>query len=163
VILSMIVTLGAGAVGPNEPGGSFTDEDGAFHEGAIEAIAAANITLGCNQGNYLYCPGGAVNRGQIAAFLDRALNLSPAAQDFFTDDNNSIFEDSINSLAAAGITQDCGPSQYCPDQVMTRGQMAGLLTRALSLPAANQDFFGDDNGTFFEADINALAQVRITT
>jgi hypothetical protein len=36
--------------------------------------------------------------------------------------------------------------------------MAGLLTRALTLPASNQDFFGDGNGTLFEAYINALAQ-----
>ncbi len=38
------------------PGGTFTDDNGNTHEGYIEAIAAAEITLGCNPEGTLYCP-----------------------------------------------------------------------------------------------------------
>ena len=36
------------AAGQLPPGGTFTDDNGNEHEGMIEAIAAAGITLGCN-------------------------------------------------------------------------------------------------------------------
>jgi hypothetical protein len=39
----------------------------------VDRMAVLNITLGCGGGNY--CPGQAVTRGQMAAFLVRAFNL----------------------------------------------------------------------------------------
>jgi hypothetical protein len=49
----------------------FDDDEGNMHEGAINRIAAAGITTGCGGGNY--CPRANVTRGQMAAFLHRAL------------------------------------------------------------------------------------------
>ena len=40
---------------------------------AIEALAASGITQGCGAGNF--CPNGNVTRGEMAAFLARALGL----------------------------------------------------------------------------------------
>jgi hypothetical protein len=40
---------------------------------AIEALSASGITGGCGGGNF--CPGGNVTRGEVAAFLARALGL----------------------------------------------------------------------------------------
>ena len=48
----------------------------------------------------------------------------------------SIFEDAINRIAAAGITKGCNPPTndlFCPDQYVTRGEMATFLVRALGL------------------------------
>ena len=45
---------------------------------------------------------------------------------------------------------------------MTRGQMASFLARALELPAAETDYFDDDDGLTHEADINRLAASGIT-
>jgi hypothetical protein len=39
----------------------------------------------------------------------------------------------IEALAAAGITGGCGPQQYCPNQAITRGEMAVFLAAALGL------------------------------
>jgi hypothetical protein len=39
----------------------------------------------------------------------------------------------IEALVAAGITAGCGPGTYCPDQPVTRGQMAVFLAAALGL------------------------------
>jgi hypothetical protein len=55
------------------PGGTFLDDDGNFHEPAIETIAAAGITAGCNPAGDLYCPRGSVTRAEMAVFLVRAL------------------------------------------------------------------------------------------
>jgi hypothetical protein len=40
-----------------QPGGTFVDDDGNHHEGMIEAVFGAEITLGCDPGaSNLYCP-----------------------------------------------------------------------------------------------------------
>jgi hypothetical protein len=73
----------------------------------------------------------------MAAFLRRALNLPPTNTNYFTDDNNSIFEADINAIAAAGITKGCNPptnNHYCPNSPVDRGAMAAFLRRALNLP-----------------------------
>ena len=49
----------------------FTDDDGTTHEANIDRVAAAGITSGC--GPTTYCPTANVTRGQMAAFLRRAL------------------------------------------------------------------------------------------
>jgi hypothetical protein len=43
----------------------------------------------------------------------------------------------VEALAAAGITGGCAPSSYCPDQPVTRGQMAVFLAAALGLHFAD--------------------------
>jgi Tol biopolymer transport system component len=150
------------------PGGSFFDDNGSIHEPSIEAIAAAGITRGCNPPvNDAYCPDQPVTRGQMAAFLVRALDLPTAGTgDPFTDDDGSVFETDIGAIAAAGITRGCNPpvnDAYCPDQPVTRGQMAAFLVRALDLPSSgSSDLFVDDDGSVFEADIDRLGAAGIT-
>ena len=52
----------------------FTDDDGSSHESAINALAAAGITTGCSSTQpERFCPDRFVSRGQMAAFLYRAL------------------------------------------------------------------------------------------
>jgi hypothetical protein len=99
----------------------------------------------------------------MAAFLDRALHLPPTGTDFFSDDDSSVFEPSINRLAAAGITKGCGAGLFCPTQSLTRAEMASFLVRALDLPPTGTDFFDDDNSSVHEANINALAAAGLTS
>jgi hypothetical protein len=49
----------------------FNDDNGNQHENQINALAASGITGGCAPGKY--CPSTAVTRGQMAAFLHRAI------------------------------------------------------------------------------------------
>ncbi len=135
-------------------------------EADILWMGSTGITKGCNPPlNTNYCPDNKVTRGQMAAFLSRALNL-PAGQGIdFVDDNNSVFEADIEKLAFAGITKGCNPpknDRFCPDANVTRGQMAAFLSRALDLPAGPTTDFVDDNGSVFEADIEKLAFAGIT-
>jgi hypothetical protein len=72
----------------------------------------------------------------MAAFLVRALDLPPGPGATFTDDNDTVFEADIEALAAAAITRGCNPpsnDRYCPDDNVTRGQMAAFLYRALGI------------------------------
>ncbi len=74
-------------------------------------MAEEGITRGCNPPvNDRYCPDARVTRGQMAAFLVRALGLTERLDNPFTDDDGSIFEADIERLAAAGITRGLQPA-----------------------------------------------------
>ncbi len=128
-IVSVLVAPSAAASLP--PGGSFVDDDDHIHEGAIEAIKAEGITQGCSTDRY--CPDDPVTRGQMAAFLNRALDLPAATTPSGFTDTAGTFHDDIERLRAAGITVGCAPTEYCTDRSVTRGEMATFLTRALGL------------------------------
>lgn len=173
VVVILILLVGLAAAGPAAgaaisvpPGGSFFDDDGNIFESDIEALAAEGVTRGCNTEQTSFCPNRSVTRGQMAAFLVRALELTdqdPAID--FTDDDESIFENDIEKLATAGITRGCNKAQttFCPNRPVTRGEMAAFLVRALKLtdqdPAID---FTDDDGSLFENDIEKLATAGIT-
>lgn len=142
--------------------GSFWDDDGNPHEANIEAVDADGITQGCNELGDRYCPRDDVRRGQMAAFLSRALDLPPAERDHFADDDGSPFEDAIDAVAAAGIATGCAQDAFCPGDDVTRAQMASFLAAALDLPTAATDHFTDDEGSPHEANIDALAEEGVT-
>ena len=126
------------ALGLTDDGGGdlFTDDDGSVFEGGIDKLGAAGITKGCNPPvNDRFCPERRVTRGEMAAFLVRALELADdGGGDLFTDDDGHLFESSIDRLGAAGITAGCNPpanDRFCPDDYVTRGQMAAFLRRGL--------------------------------
>ena len=144
------------------PGGTFADDNGSIHEPNIEAIFAAGITTGCSVSPSLFCPTQAVTRGQMAAFLTRALDLPSPDRDYFNDDDGSIFEDHINRIATAGITGGCDVGSFCPITVISREQMAAFLVRAYGYTAPGPDRFTDDEGSQFEPEINLLAEAGIT-
>jgi hypothetical protein len=53
----------------------FTDDDSSIFEHDIDCLATAGVTKGCNPpDNTRYCPTSYVTRGQMAAFLHRALD-----------------------------------------------------------------------------------------
>jgi hypothetical protein len=122
----------------NGGGDLFVDDDGLFYENAADRLKTARVTLGCNPPtNDRYCGDRSVTRGEMAAFLARALTLPVfTGPDRFVDDDNSIFEGAIERLAHATITVGCNPptnDRFCPDDFVTRGQMAAFLSRALGL------------------------------
>lgn len=98
--------------------------------------------------------------------------FSPAAETWsearigafpFDDTTSSVFVNSIRWLKATGITQGCGPRLFCPDDRVTRGQMAAFLSRALKLPSPQTPVeFTDSKGHLFENAISRLAHAGIT-
>ena len=110
----------------------------------IERLAELGVTEGCATDLLRFCPDEPVTRAQMAAFLVRAFDLPAAGSAGFADTDGNFFEDSIDALAAAGVTAGCdtGARRYCPDRPVTRGQMATFVARALGLvvePAVRSD------------------------
>jgi hypothetical protein len=104
---------------------------GDLFDGEIDWLADTDITRGCTPDHF--CPDDPVTRGQMAAFLHRALGttLPTGEATDFTDTTTSVFADDIEWLSATGITRGCTPDHFCPDDPVTRGQMAAFLHRAL--------------------------------
>ena len=101
----------------------------------------AGLTQGCAPN--LFCGDDTVTRGEMAAVPSRARNLPDSTTDDFVDDNSSIFEPGINEVADARITLGCNPptnSNFCPTDNVTRGQMAGFLTRGLVTPNCDPSY-----------------------
>ncbi len=112
----------------------FTDDDGSTFEDDIEKLAAAGVTRGCNAAGTLFCPDAEMTRGEMAAFVVRAFGyVNDGGGDLFADDDGSIFEADIERLATAGVTYGCSAPpdpRFCPEDPVTRGQMAAFLHRA---------------------------------
>ncbi len=170
IIALVVVTIAGAAVAAAQlpPGGTFTDDNGNIFEPSIEAIAAEGITKGCNPPfNDRFCPDDPVTRGQMAAFLVRALGLvDDGGGNRFVDDDDSIFENDIDKLAAAGITFGCNPpdnTEFCPNDLITRAQMAAMLVRGYGYtdPGAGNWFVDDDN-SIFQGDIDRLYVAGVT-
>jgi len=147
--------------------GSFADDDNNTFVADIEWLAAAEITRGCNPPyNTLFCPDQTVTRGQMAAFLVRALGYADAPDAGFVDTVGHIFENDINKLAAAGVTRGCNPAEgntrYCPNDPVTRGQMAAFLVRAFGYSDIGSISFVDIADSVFEQNILQLATAGVT-
>jgi hypothetical protein len=128
---------GSNFVPPPATGNIFNDvEAGDFAASLIEQLFADSITAGC--GNNNYCPNDAVSRAQMAVFLLRAKYGSgyspPPATGVFNDVDVSYWAVHwIEALAAEGITAGCGDGNYCPEDPVTRAQMAVFLVRTFGL------------------------------
>ena len=95
---------------------------------------------------------------------DDAIRLS--YQGTFFDDDKSIFEADIESIAAVGVTRGCNPpfnDRFCPSDQVSRETMAAFLVRALGLTENVHPGFVDvpTDSTFAE-DIGKLATAGIT-
>lgn len=103
-------------------------------------------------------PAGEV-RGQIEPHLP-----PPVGGGTFFDDDESVHEGDIETISAVGITEGCDPlgTNYCPDDPVTRGQMAAFIRRGFNLSPSGHDHFVDDAESIFEEDINAIADQGIT-
>ena len=97
----------------------------------VERLADRKITLGCDTDAPRYCPDQPVTRAQMASLFVRTLKLEPAEPAGFTDTAGSVHAANIDALFAVGITVGCDtdPLRYCPDQPVTRAQMASFLHR----------------------------------
>jgi glucose/arabinose dehydrogenase len=105
----------------------------------INEVARRGITAGCGGGNY--CPGGQVTRSQMSVFLLATLqgpgySPPPCPPSSFNDvPQGSPFCPWVNEIAARGITAGCGGGGFCPENLVSRGEMSVFLSTTFSLPA----------------------------
>jgi hypothetical protein len=80
----------------------------------------------------------------VAGVLALPAGIALAAHQFGDVPNSNIFHSDIDALVDSGVTAGCGSGNYCPNQAVTRGQMAAFLNRLGALapgktPVVNAD------------------------
>ncbi|MBV6464874.1 MAG: hypothetical protein PGMFKBFP_00139 [Anaerolineales bacterium] len=117
----------------------------------INVLRLWSITTGCGTG--LYCPDDPVTRGQMAVFVIRALlggNFTAPATPSFTDvPTTHPFFNYIQKLKDLGITSGCTATTFCPDDPVTRGQMAAFVIRGKMRGLYGGDTFPFPQTPFF--------------
>ena len=71
--------------------------------------------------------------GQVEVWWKRSVSPAPLTPTFGDVPASHPFFQYIEALAASGITGGCGGGNYCPNNNVTRGQMAVFLAKALGL------------------------------
>ncbi len=120
---------------------SFSDvPEDAWYAAHVQRIAALGVTTGYPDGTYR--PSRPVTRAHMAVFLVRALGLEPVenpAGRFGDVAAEAWYAGHVERIAEHAITVGCNPdgTLYCPQDPVTRSQMALFLSRAFDLPEAD--------------------------
>lgn len=150
------LNLGVEVVGET----SFPDVDPtSTHGAAILRLAELGIVTGFADGTY--GPGELVTRGQMAAFLQRALGLEDGPSGAFPDVGGTTHDRAIGAIAEAQIAGGFLDGTYRPGDEVTRGQMATFLANAAELDERDDGPFIDVEGTVHADRINAVAHAQI--
>lgn len=136
---SMIVRIADAAEMPVPPGPDrFPDDDGSVHEDAINGLAQFGVISGFEDGTVRADQ--ELRRGQAASLLIRVIELTVGPQspadDAFTDDDESVHEESINQAADLGLIEGFPDQTFGPNDRIRRDQAASIVVRAVELLAA---------------------------
>lgn len=146
----------------------FADITGGTHSKALQALAERGIFDGTECAEDRICPDQAIKRRTVAVWLVRAVDGEgpPAVggTGFGDVDGASWWMPYVERLATLEITQGCAldPPLFCPDDPVTRGQMASFLMRSFGLKPAPAAGFIDTGGGTHEGAIDALYAAGVT-
>ena len=117
---------------PQENPGFGDVADTSWWKDHVNRLLELGVTRGCQIDPARYCPHQSVTRSQMASFLVRAFGFQWDGEAGFVDTGNSSHAGDINVLFGAGVTRGCAvnPVRFCPDDFVTRAQMASFLNRA---------------------------------
>lgn len=117
-------------------------------------------------GNNIFGFGDNVTRGQVARMIYMYVKPADADVSFknpFTDIKGHLFEKEILALAKAGLVNGFGDGKYGPDDILTREQMAQVLTNAFKFKATKTTKFADvDKNSWSYGAISALEENGVT-
>ena len=146
----------------------FADVTGGPHAEALQALAERGILDGTECGADRVCPDEPIKRRTVAVWLVRAVDGEdpPAVggTGFEDVDGEAWWMPYVERLAILRITKGCAaePLRYCPDDPVTRGQMASFLMRSFGLEPAPPAGFRDTVGVSHVEAIDALYAAGVT-
>ena len=131
---------------------------------AIYDLANRKVVAG--YGNNVFGFGDNVTRGQVARMIYAYVKPADADASFknpFNDIKGHMFEKEILALAKAGLVSGYGEGKYGPDDVLTREQMAQVLTNAFKFKSTKTTSFTDiDKNSWALKAISALEENGVT-
>ena len=79
------------------------------------------------------CSSGGLRALKLQTSWTRQVSPAPATASFNDVPTSHLFFQHVEALVKSGVTAGCGGGNYCPDQPVTRGQMAVFLAKTLGL------------------------------
>ena len=146
----------------------FSDVGDGVHGPAIRSLEAEGIFGGTECGEGLFCAGDRIRRWVIAVWMVRVLDgaepVGSGVSRFADVDAGAWWAPFVERLGELGVTAGCatGPLRFCPDEAVTRGQMATFLVRAFGLEGGEPAGFVDTDGSTHAGSIDALAAAGVT-
>ena len=144
------------------------DDVSSLHR-AVRTLSAEGVLDGTGCGRGRLCPEDHLLRWEMAVWLVRVVDDGadprPTRRSRFSDvEADAWWSPHVERLAELGITEGCKaePLSYCPDQPVTRAQMASFLVRAFKLPRAGSAGFEDTAGNVHARNIDAIYAAEIT-
>ncbi len=107
-----------------------------------ERLAELGIDGGCDADLLRFCPDDPLTRAEAASLLVSAFDLEAAPPAGFRDTGGNTHEADIDAVAGARIIVDCDrdPQSFCPDEAVTRADLATYLARAVDLVPPPAEF-----------------------
>jgi hypothetical protein len=106
----------------------------------VDGTYGINYQYDVNHGHPLYLLllwgsryDGATKFNDVTIHYHQKVSPAPQSATFLDVPTNHGFFQYVEALAASGITAGCGNNNFCPDNAVTRGQMAVFIARALGL------------------------------
>ena len=181
--LLVVAALVAGSVGADQPVGAnsdtgaggvvalggFSDVGDGVHQAGIDVLDTEGVFEGTGCGEGLFCPDDPIRRWVMAVWLVRVLDNGedpPGSESSrFSDVDPGVWwTPYVERLAELEVTTGCatGPLRFCPDEAVTRAQMATFIVRAFGLDDAAAAGFADTGGNTHASSIDALAAAGVT-
>ncbi len=149
---------------PDASGHSFTDIPGTFYEDAVTALYDLGVVQGCAEDEF--CAGQELTRGQVATILDRALELSSDDVELattFVDTADNVHATSIEAVTQAGLAAGCDEDRFCPDDPITRAQLATVLQMGFGLdPAPEGEVYFRDRAGVHQEGVNSITAAGVS-
>ena len=171
---AVLAVLGAAGVLPAfaQEGGFGDVAVGAYYSAPVQELAGLGVLTGCEGSagfdDSRFCPGEPMDRKTMAVWVVRVLDGEdpPPGRSRFPDVNglSAFWWPFVERMAELGVTTGCGDgANFCPDDPVTRAQMAVFLWRAFDLPDGPDPGFSDvPGGAWYYDGVAALAASGIT-
>ncbi|MDD2442873.1 MAG: S-layer homology domain-containing protein [Desulfotomaculaceae bacterium] len=122
--------------------GALTDIAGHWAENNIKKLVATGAVSGYPDATFK--PENKITRAEFAAILVKAFGLEDKDGKIFTDTAGHWAQDYIAAAVAGGVASGYDADTFGPDNLITREQMAVLITKAAKLsPVAGEVLYGD--------------------
>ena len=153
---------------------AFEDVSTGVYESAITWMILHRVTSGCTP--TMFCPDANLLRQQFVTFLWRAAGQPTSTylgSEAFSDVPEGVYSDqAIGWAVSNGVTRGCTQGQFgdpdwrfCPEEPVTRGQMATLLYRHVEAEYLGQApvYTDVEPGSYYESSVVWLTDFQVVS
>ena len=137
--------------------GAFWDDDDSELAATADLLASRALITGCGPYGLELCADAELTGADVEDLIGAALGREIPVSDFLQFEprpgpKRETFRPDVDLEVALG----CGVWQYCPEQIITRGEMAAILASVFDFEPTDADYFDDDEDHYAQDSINAL-------